>query len=813
MKRSRKIISLVLSALLLLSVAIIPASAENGVAMIEPVASNIAKRIYTIPTASSGAGENAKDDDVATVWTPDVSDAKKTLVLDFAGTYDNLRKIEVEFAEKGVYRYIVEASTDNIRYQTIVDRSENKESAALLADTFYEENIRYVRLTLLDSASVAELRVFNYLPNDFVMGSDISYTYKANNFYADASETSGEGVGVYESVAGYGLSFARLRIWNDPSNGECGVEDTLEKARRIAAAGMDLGIDFHYGDTWCDPQKQGMPKAWSQALTAAGYEMPDFFMVNWNTDAYFKAANEAWAKLNEEQRQGATDLLAELIYEFTYDTVKALVEQGTVPKQIQIGNEITNGILWPVCQLPWDEDADSWQNVDGNDPSWDRFVQVLNAGTKGAKDALPEDADTQFVVHTTVNQGTYGKTKLMFEQFEKRGLDFDVIGISYYPTWHGSTAEMEKSLNQLCIDFPEYQIQLSETAYGASGNPPTDRPFDQPLDQFPMTVQGQADFLLNDYRMINDLPDGKGIGVLYWELVGYDPMYINAGDWRNPKYVANDSMYAWSKSITNFAVEGIDKQVIYTEDFTLPETAPVKYSQGDEIEEPVVWDAYDADALAALKEGERFVITGTSESDIPVRLIVVKSTSFAAETEYFVNDPMTFVIQTDASVQGFQIFNETDRKVSILSLDKTVDGDQVTWSIQLAVATAGDRSFRIVGKLANGETTDLANIHVNVLNDAPMILSVTGPEKAAVNELFEVAVQSSGSVKKVRAKNEFGRAMGISLVSKTVNGNAIDWVYESAIGTAGDARAITYYGLDANGVASEETGTLTIDIY
>ena len=112
--------------------------------------------------------------------------------------------------------------------------------------------------------------------------------------------------------ASRGINVLRLRVWNNPINGWCSPTRTLAMAARAKALGMDILVDFHYSDSWADPGQQTTPAAWQGQSVAA---------------------------------------LAASVYEFTRDLLLAMKAQGTPAKFVQVGNEVTDGVLWPVGRI------------------------------------------------------------------------------------------------------------------------------------------------------------------------------------------------------------------------------------------------------------------------------------------------------------------------------------------------------------------------------------------------------------------------------------------------------------------------------
>ncbi|MBQ9261184.1 MAG: glycosyl hydrolase 53 family protein, partial [Prevotella sp.] len=198
-----------------------------------------------------------------------------------------------------------------------------------------------------------------------------------------------------------GWNMIRVRLFVNPENapeqhkGEGVCQDlkyVTRLCRQAKKAGLQVMLDFHYSDTWADPGKQFTPKAWEK------------------TDA----------------RQ-----LADSVYAHTKASLMALKRAGITPEMIQVGNEITNGMLWPTGQLypkdaPTDEESMSKR--------WDTLCDFLKAGAKACRKICPK---SQIIIHTE-KAGDWDVTRNYYQQLRRRHVDYDIIGLSYYPMWHKS---------------------------------------------------------------------------------------------------------------------------------------------------------------------------------------------------------------------------------------------------------------------------------------------------------------------------------------------------------------------------------------
>jgi arabinogalactan endo-1,4-beta-galactosidase len=458
------------------------------------------------------------------------------LTLDLGGVYDNLRKVEVVFPGRGaVYRYTVEASSDGEEWEKIVDRSGNSSPLRGAVDLFTRPATRYLRLTITGASAgaaigVSEIRVFNYLRDDLVLGADLSNVdnFQDRKYFVNpnpALENMGAGPHLLDVVKDRGMQFIRLRIFNEPRNertGELrmpatqGPERSTLSARLVKERNLGLGIDFHYADSWADPGKQPKPRAW--------------------------AALEF-------------DRMVTELHDFTYDYLRTLIAQGTTPDKVAVGNEIINGFLWgsesaeasapgaTVNPPYFREQAAIYQSQPGGrilwqywgsadpveqrkyDESWDRFTTLLAAGISAVREASPE---SQVELHTIVGSGVdersgIDKTMEFWNQLLTRvnakGQDPDILAISYYPEWHGTVEQLDSNLHTIATTYPQYDVDIAETAYPASGDTP------QPNANFPRTIQGQADAIQRVFQAANDVVDNRGLGVLLWEPASFQSMF------------------------------------------------------------------------------------------------------------------------------------------------------------------------------------------------------------------------------------------------------------------------------------------------
>jgi len=300
------------------------------------------------------------------------------------------------------------------------------------------------------------------------LGGDISMM--SANQHAGVIYKNAHGVEVdpYDLFKQQGWNMMRVRLFVDPANApgehhdEGVVQDlpyVIDLCRTIKARGFNLMLDFHYSDTWADPGKQYTPKRW-QGLDATA--------------------------------------LADSLYHYTRYCLTALCNAGAAPDMIQVGNEITFGMDWPVGKVD--------PLLDDN---WDVLTSLLKAGVRGCREVCP---DAKLIIHTE-KAGQWNTTRSYYRHLAQAKLDYDVIGLSYYPMWHGTITNLGTTLDSLAVTFPDKAVMIVEAAYyyqhdGKSWDDSED--FSQCP---PGTVEGQRQFT---EQLVTELNKHHNVTGLFW---------------------------------------------------------------------------------------------------------------------------------------------------------------------------------------------------------------------------------------------------------------------------------------------------------
>jgi arabinogalactan endo-1,4-beta-galactosidase len=272
-----------------------------------------------------------------------------------------------------------------------------------------------------------------------------------------------------------GANYVRMRLWVNPPPGYSDLASDLALARSVHAAGMKIYLDIMYSDFWADPQHQDIPAAWQ------GQDLAQ---------------------------------LTTTVQSYTQQVISAFARQGTPADLVSIGNEIRNGILWPIGQV--------------NDPSvpadYDNLATLLKAGVAGARAGNPAGHRLLIMMHYDQG-GNNGLSQAFFQNLSAEGVPFDVIGLSYYPFFHGTISAMRQNVDALATQFHK-PIVIAETQYPwtlANGNSPigdsTGNFVWQPSQLstgYPASPGGQLSFVTDELSILAQVPGGLGAGLFYW---------------------------------------------------------------------------------------------------------------------------------------------------------------------------------------------------------------------------------------------------------------------------------------------------------
>ncbi|MBP0967219.1 MAG: glycosyl hydrolase 53 family protein, partial [Oscillospiraceae bacterium] len=319
-------------------------------------------------------------------------------------------------------------------------------------------------------------------------GADISSVIALEQSGVKFYDRSGKEQDIFKTLAEAGVNTIRVRIWNDPTGAQNhmtyggGANDVAcaEKiAKRCADAGLKLFVDFHYSDFWADPGKQRAPKAWEN------------YSVSQKADA---------------------------IYRFTGETLKKLKATGAEIAMVQVGNETTTG----MCGVSLDKG--NW-----GDAVWKDLTSLFSAGAKAVREF---DKNVLVALHFT-NPEKSDNMNYIAGKLRQNNVDYDVFATSYYPYWHGTPDGLKNTLTNIAKTYGK-KVLVAETswAYNFENKDAGSNVISSQQDlgnyvSYPVGADGQLAFLEDLFRAVAAIPDGKGIGVFYWEPAW---LAINADD-------------------------------------------------------------------------------------------------------------------------------------------------------------------------------------------------------------------------------------------------------------------------------------------
>ena len=324
----------------------------------------------------------------------------------------------------------------------------------------------------------------------FILGADISSVQESNAVFVDTDDQTKS---IFELLKNHGFNYIRLKTFVEPSaaygyasteNGCAGLSEAygdrdhvVEFGQQIKAAGMGFLLDFHYSDVWADPGNQIIPEAWRGAANIAE--------------------------------------LADYVREYTADVLTHAVDAGARPDMVQIGNEITPGMLMHVPG----SNTDCWGNnpaaapFGGSTSNWDDLSTLLKAGIAGVREV---DPSIRIMLHVENTDDLDGVEWWVGSAID-HGVEFDVLGLSCYTAFQGQPSVWENTFASLAAQYPDLEFAIAE--YNPS--------------------RTEAN------RIMKGLPDGRGLGTFFWEPT-------RSGEW-------GDSMFTWQGQTARANQEDFDE--------------------------------------------------------------------------------------------------------------------------------------------------------------------------------------------------------------------------------------------------------------
>ncbi len=441
--------------------------------------------------------------------------------------------------------------------------------------------------------------ITNELREDFAYGVDASMVSQVEECGGVYYNENGQEQDVFQILADGGVNFFRVRLWNNPSGtrgrtyggGNNDLTRDIEMMKRAQAVGMNICLDFHYSDFWADPDKQQLPEDW---------------------------------------RNLGKDEIADAIKEFTVDSLNTCKEEGLDIDAVQIGNEINNGMAGDYGAIDWSD----------LDTSFEYIAELIQAGIDGAKSVYP---NTKTIVHLANGTNTE-EFKTYFGYLDQYGVNYDIVGASYYPRVSGNLEKLQENLDTISAETGR-PVMVVETSWGFTNewNEYTDNTHsasDEDKGGYLTSIQAQATSLRDIMDVISKVPSQMGIGCFWWEpgwlpvegagwatkygqsyadhgTISYSTQYEDGlATWPNQAWFSYTGKALPTYNLYNIIKEGganktteVSLEARATEyeatinlaaSETLPETGSVVTNLDAIREAPVVWDEGEAAACATV---------------------------------------------------------------------------------------------------------------------------------------------------------------------------------------------------------------------
>ncbi len=306
--------------------------------------------------------------------------------------------------------------------------------------------------------------------------SDLAFFESRGISYKDSGVVQ-DGIQILKN---HGINCIRLRLWtssqaqaiSNPYNYGNNTNYTVPLAIRVKNAGLQLLLDFHYSDTWADPGHQLTPATW--------------FTLNF------------------------TQMVAQMRV-YNSNTIATFAAAGAMPDYVQIGNEITQGMLFT------NNVGTTIGKVSGSfNTSWSQLGQLMKAAVQGIQDAASNAGVTMPKIIVHIDRGAdWSTTMWFFDNLNFQGVPYDIIGESYYPFFHGPPSSLSNCLTNAAVRYGK-PIVVAETAFPYTGTFPTSWTNSGSLYGYPPTPAGQVSFIATLAQTVKTLPNQLGAGIFYW---------------------------------------------------------------------------------------------------------------------------------------------------------------------------------------------------------------------------------------------------------------------------------------------------------
>jgi arabinogalactan endo-1,4-beta-galactosidase len=305
-------------------------------------------------------------------------------------------------------------------------------------------------------------QIFPFSPS-YHMGADITWVQHDEYYGATYLDSDGSPKDILALLKNHGFNSVRMRAFVDPRAsdgydqyaGFGDLDHTVTMGQRIRKAGMGFYLALHYSDNWADPGKQCIPVAW----------------------------------------QGVTSIeaLAMNVHDYTFNFITALKAAGATPDLVQVGNEITSGMLIHICDANGLPTATN--PINGSISSWANLATLLKAGIAAVKEVDPA---IRTVLHID-RAGDADASASFISSALAQMVPFDVFADSAYVYWHGQPSGWQNTFSKLVTMFPTLSFAIPEYGNETATDPP-----------LPSTIP-----FVN--QLVFNMPGNRGVGAWIYE--------------------------------------------------------------------------------------------------------------------------------------------------------------------------------------------------------------------------------------------------------------------------------------------------------
>lgn len=389
----------------------------------------------------------------------------------FTGTFSN----DVTPGNYENHKFIINPGGNSSAAQLVWESGNNRFFQVTAGD-------QTLPLVYFDNVTNAPAPPTNSVAADFIAGADLSHL----KFFEDRGvsyRVNGQVQDALTILKNRGINCVRLRLFTssaaqaqaDPYNYLNNLSYTVPLAVRVKNAGMKLLLDFHYSDSWADPGKQTKPAAWTN-LNAAALETQ--------------------------------------IRDYSSNAIATLAAAGALPDFVQVGNEITGGLLWTNGAISGNYNA-----------AWASLGRLMKAAITGIRDAAGS-TPPRIIIHID-RGGDWSTTQWYFDNLVYQQVPFDIIGESYYPWWHGSPDQLRTCLSNAAGRYDK-PVMVLETAFPRANS--------TNIFGVPATPNGQVQFVIELAKIVKNVPNGRGAGIFWWaaeyqQVSGYNLAGFHQRSW------------------------------------------------------------------------------------------------------------------------------------------------------------------------------------------------------------------------------------------------------------------------------------------